>query len=70
MRSLISADDVTEQDIIDALEIVDGWYSEGPIDWEDVWDRLERTGVDMGNEWNSGAMRKIKREVRKRLQYG
>ena len=26
-------------------EIVDGWYAERRIDWEDVWDRLESQGV-------------------------
>lgn len=25
----------------EALSIADGWYETSPIDWEDVWDRLE-----------------------------
>lgn len=68
---LQNADGVTEE-ILDAVEgVVDGWYSTGRIDWEDVWDRVEGTRLDDGtkltfSELDSPAQRKIKRTIRKR----
>jgi hypothetical protein len=65
-----SADDVTEEIIERVQGIVEGWYNEGPIDWGDVWDRMENTrlnddrGIDMGSDRNSPAIRKIKRDIR------
>src|SRR5690606_22975348 len=59
-----------------AVEITDGWYADGPIDWDDVWDRLERSrladgrGIDLGNDQDTPAMRKIRRETRKRRREG
>lgn len=56
---------VTDTILDEVMEIVDGWYSDTRIDWEDVWDRFERhSSYDLGNEIDSPAMRKIQRYVR------
>lgn len=65
------ASDVTDEMVTMALDIVEGWYDEGRIDWEDVWDRMERyplndgTELDLGEDFSSAALKKIKREVLK-----
>lgn len=66
-----TAEDVTPEIIEIVQGIVEGWYDEGRIDWDDVWDRVERTylddgrGIDMGTDLGSPAILKIKREIRK-----
>lgn len=65
-RTITTAKDVTEEVINAALEIADGWYPDGPIEWDSVFDRLEGwTGWDFGTSWDTPALRKIKREVLK-----
>ncbi|MFF8283401.1 hypothetical protein ACF06W_11835 [Streptomyces albus] len=65
-----TADDVTDEVLEIVKGIVEGWYDEGPIDWENVWDRVEKArlddgrGIDMGEDLDSPAIRKIKKEVR------
>jgi hypothetical protein len=65
-----TAEDVTPEIIEIAQGIVEGWYDEGRIDWEDVWDRMEKSflddgrGIDMGEDLDSPAIRKIKKEIR------
>jgi len=69
--TLHEAEDVTEEIVKLALDIVDGWYQEGPIDWEDVWDRLDGaeladgTRLELGIELLSRGLKKIRREVLK-----
>lgn len=66
-----AAEDVTEEVLELVRGIVEGWYDEGPIDWENVWDRMDKSfledgrGIDMGEDLGSPAIRKIKREIRK-----
>lgn len=66
-----TAEDVTDEILEIVKGIVEGWYDEGRIEWDDVWDRMERTylddgrGIDMGEDLDSPAIRKIKREIRK-----
>uniref|UniRef100_A0AAU3I5Y9 Uncharacterized protein n=1 Tax=Streptomyces sp. NBC_01393 TaxID=2903851 RepID=A0AAU3I5Y9_9ACTN len=66
-----TAEDVTDELLELVQNIVGGWYDEGRIDWEDVWDRLEKQtlddgrGIDMGEDLGSPAILKIKREIRK-----
>lgn len=48
-QALNDRDDVTDEIVQYAVDIVDGWYPDGPIDWTDVWDRLD------GTELNNGA---------------
>ncbi|WP_274916813.1 hypothetical protein [Streptomyces sp. WZ-12] len=68
---VVTAEDVTEEILEIVQGIVEGWYNEGPVDWENVWDRMEKysledgRGIDMGGDLSSPAIRKIQREIRK-----
>jgi hypothetical protein len=65
-----AAEDVTDELVQLTVDIVDGWYNEGRIDWEDVWDRLEKRtlddgrGIDLGGDLGSPALTALKRRVR------
>jgi hypothetical protein len=75
---VVDATDVTEEVLDAARNIVDGWYDDSPIDWENVWDRMDGQSFDswpesdgrgwlhicMGAEDSSPAMRKIQRTIR------
>ncbi|MCC3766490.1 hypothetical protein [Streptomyces sp. UNOC14_S4] len=73
---VVTVENVTDEILEMVQGIVEGWYNEGPIDWGDVWDRLEKyrlddgRGIDMGGDMSSPAMQKIKREIRKRRAQG
>jgi hypothetical protein len=66
-----TAEDVTDEVLEIVQGIVEGWYDEGRIDWEDVWDRVEKSvlddgrGIDMGSDLGSPAILKIKKHIRK-----
>ena len=47
-------------------DAIDGWYDDGPIDWEDAIERWERgvDGIDFGDQWDSPVIRKLKRLIR------
>lgn len=46
-----TAYDTIPSELKDAtLEIVRGWYPNGRIDWEDVWDRLDGTELEDGRK--------------------
>jgi DNA-binding PadR family transcriptional regulator len=66
---IVEADDVTEEILEQVKGIVEGWYDDMSIDWEDVWDRMEKRvlndgrGIDMGEDLGSPAIKKIKREI-------
>ncbi|MFE4681615.1 hypothetical protein ACFRNJ_12355 [Streptomyces sp. NPDC056721] len=68
---VLTAEDVTDEVLEMVQGIVEGWYDEGRIDWEDVWDRMDKRvlddgrGIDMGSDLGSPAIRKMKREIRK-----
>lgn len=72
LTTVMQVDQVTEEIVQAAFDIVEGWYNEGRIDWDNVWDRMEGsvledgTELDMGTDIDSPAMRRIKREVNKR----
>jgi hypothetical protein len=66
-----SEDQVTEEILKIAQGIYDGWFDGvGPIDWENFLDRLDGaeladgSKIDLSEQMNSGAIRKIKREIR------
>lgn len=40
--------DVTEEMVEIVSGIIDGWYSEGRIDWGNVWDRADGAPLDDG----------------------
>jgi hypothetical protein len=66
-RELREVSDVTEEDLAAAVEVMEGWYPEGSIDWEDFWDRLEHAigDVDLGTDLLSPALQHIRRHVLK-----
>lgn len=64
------AEHVTDSVMETVWLVINGWYSTGRIDWEDVWDRLDGYGLDMGGELDSPAMRKIQRLVRESRKQG
>ncbi|MGW1180078.1 hypothetical protein [Streptomyces drozdowiczii] len=65
-----NAEDVTDEVLEIVKGIIEGWYDEGRIDWENVWDRVEKgqlddgRGIDMGEDLDSPAVKKIKKEIR------
>lgn len=76
--TIVTTEDVTQEVLDMAWSVIEGWFDSGDkkIDWESVWDRMEGyplgdgTVVDMGGEFDSPAMRKIQREMRKIIRYG
>lgn len=68
--SIQEFEDVSDEILFLAYRIVDGWYPEGRMDWENFWDRLEGsflndgTRLDLGNDLGSPALNRIKRAVR------
>lgn len=70
---VIQAKDVTQEILDMAWSVIEGWYNSGDdrIDWDDVWDRLDGsslddgTFLDLGDQEDTPAMRKIQREMRK-----
>lgn len=65
-----AAEDVTPEILEAAESIVNGWYADGRVDWQDFIDRLDGTPLDDGTRLNLGdtmtspAIRKIKAHVR------
>lgn len=65
-----TAGDVTPEILEIVRGIVEGWYNEGRIDWEDVWDRVEKSqldtgqGIDMGTDLLSPAIKEIQKKIR------
>jgi len=60
IRTAEDADSIRE----DIESVHDGWYSEGPIDWDDFLWRLEGAMYDLGESMSSPAIRRIKAIVR------
>lgn len=76
LTSPVTAADVTEEMIKEAVEIANGWHqNEYHIDWERLFERLEGmeladgTELDLGSDWLSPALAKLKRAVLKRRDY-
>ena len=71
-----AATHVTDEVMDYARSIVEGWYNEGRVDWEGVWDRMDGsrlndgTTLDLGGQMDSPAMRKIQRQIRKEFREG
>lgn len=65
-----NVEDVTDEVLEIVKGIIEGWYDEGRTDWENVWDRVEKVplddgrGIDMGEDLDSPAIRRIKKEIR------
>lgn len=73
---LIEASDATEEIIGLVMDIVDGFYQDQKIEWDDVWDRVDGaeladgTVLDVGENLAASALLKIQREVRKLRKAG
>ena len=65
VKKLETADDVDEEVIRAALDIIQPPKRGEPIDWVELRNRLNRQGFDLGDHYISSAIRKIKREVAK-----
>lgn len=65
------AGDVTQEMIDATIDIVEGWYNDTRVDWEDVWDRLDGstlsdgTKLELPEDLLSPVFAKLRREVRK-----
>lgn len=74
--TVTAAADVTPEVMDYARSVVEGWYNDGRIDWENVWERMDGTTLndgtqlDLGTEIDSPAMRKIQRTIRKEFREG
>jgi hypothetical protein len=68
--TIIAEADVTDEIVEMAWSYVEGWYLDKPIDWEDVFERMERSTLadgrtpDLGPQVDTPAMRLIKKRVR------
>lgn len=62
--TVVKSEDVTEELLDACWGIVEGWYSVCTIDWDDVLDRLERSGWDFTDDADTPAIRKLKRTMR------
>ena len=63
--TVLTADQITEAFVewfYDAA--IDGWYEDGPIDWDDAISRAEDADHDFGPQMDSAAIIKLQREVR------
>ena len=61
-REIDSADDVTAA-VLEAAELVEEFYLDGPIEWDSFWDRLADYGYDL-IDLGSPAASKIQRHIR------
>lgn len=74
--TIVETKDVTDEVLDLAESYAEGFYvNRGErVDWNDLMDRLDglelddRTRIDLGNEYDTPAWRKIQRETRKRLR--
>lgn len=71
MRLITQASDVDDKILEKAEDISDSYYADGPVDWEDFINYMERgTELDFGLSMDSPAIRKIQRHIREhRRQY-
>lgn len=69
----VEATDITDELIEACADIVDGWYQDRRVNWEDVWDRLDGREMndgrilDLGDSLVSPALLALQRKTRKFL---
>jgi hypothetical protein len=64
-KQIRNASDITDIHVQGAIDMRDGLYGGEPLPWPDVIERLENnSGEDWGSDWNSPAIRELKRRVR------
>ena len=70
MKHILTSADVTD-DLATVFydDAIDGYYDDGPVDWEEALERFEGSGeYDLGDSMLSPAIAKLKREVRRHRQ--
>jgi hypothetical protein len=75
MTQVITTDDVTESILRIAEQVFEDWFDfDEPIDWDDdsygFWTRMEDHDIDLGEQLDTPAMRKIQRHIRKYRKEG
>jgi hypothetical protein len=74
--SVIMRQEITEEVEEIVRGVVDGWYSEGRIDWENVWERVDGSTLDdgsrldLGTDLMSPAIRTLKTMIRRERSNG
>lgn len=76
-ETIESAEDVTQEILDIAQDVEEGWFGDEPkIDWESFLDRMDGTTLasgfelDLGNDADSPAIRKIKAHIRELRSMG
>lgn len=68
-RIIKTRQDVTE-DVLDIVwDVIEGWYMDVPIDWEDTLERAEKYAGgewEFGTQWDDQAIRYVQRVMRDR----
>ncbi len=54
LNDLMQSPELTAEIMVMAMEIVDGWYQTGRINWGDVWDRLDGAELSNGDRIDVG----------------
>jgi hypothetical protein len=68
--------DITPAIVDMVVEILSGWYPEGKIDWDDVWDRMEDMPMENGSHLDLGcnkqslALKALKGRATKQFKEG
>ncbi|MFI5877541.1 hypothetical protein ACIBAH_34930 [Streptomyces sp. NPDC051445] len=60
-----STADISSELLEDLYAVVDGWYAEGRIDWDDFFYRLEKRGYSLPDQLSDPVLTRLQREVRK-----
>lgn len=64
-RPILSVDDIDDDILTAAFDIVEGWYLEERIDWADFLDRLETwVAIDLGSKMDAPWIEYLKKKVR------
>jgi hypothetical protein len=76
-RKIFTGAQVTKGVLALAENVEEDWFSDKEkIRWPEFWDKLEGsflpdgTRIDLGNEFNTLAMKKIKKHINQYRQYG
>jgi hypothetical protein len=62
---------ITDEMVQMVAEVLRGWYPEGRVDWEDVWDRVDGselddgTRLDLGDDLTTPALKALRRRAMK-----
>lgn len=65
-RILVTRQDVTDDVLETVWDVIEGWYLDDPIDWEDVLDRADNAEWEFGDQWDDPVITYVQREMRRR----